>query len=732
MLPGDFVTAEDGTGHRAHRDRVRRGRLPARRRAGPRRSSTRCGSTAPTTSASARTRGAGSRTPTPTSSRTCARRGRLLRAETLLHAYPHCWRCGTPLLYYAKPSWYIRTTALRDRLLAANETVNWYPPHIKHGRFGKWLENNVDWAISRERYWGTPLPVWRCEAGHADCLGSLAELERALRRASCDDLHRPVRRRASHGPCAECGGEMRRVPEVIDVWFDSGSMPFAQCHAPFENQERFERDVPGGLHLRGDRPDARLVLLAARDLDAAVRPRAVPQRDLPRATSSTPRARRCRSRKGNIVEPWDVLDAHGADAFRWYFFTSKQPWDGYLFSAETVGEAVRQFLLQLWNTYGFYVLYANAQRRLRAPASPRPSSTAGRSRGLPRRSPRSRERDGGLRRDARRPGDRGVRRRALQLVRAALAPALLGRRPGGVRDAARVPGEVAKLLAPFCPFVADAIYENLDGSRASVHLATSRRRASATLELEAAMAVARETVRLGLAARGAGKLKVRQPLRAAVVVAAGAERAAIERLADDRARGAQRQGAALRRRGRRARLVRGEAQLPLARAALRQADAPGRSGGRSARPRPRRGGAARRASVAINIDGHEHELGRRRPDARDAAAGGLPARARGLTRGRAGPAARRGAAARGPGPRDRPRGPERAHGAPACRSRTGSSSRSAATPSCSPPRASTRRYIAQRDAGDHRRLRRRLRRWRRRSTAARSWSTSRAARATPG
>src|SRR5215216_2960042 len=145
-------------------------------------------------------------------------RGRLLRAETLLHAYPHCWRCGTPLLYYAKPSWYIRTSALRDRLLAANETVDWYPPHIKYGRFGKWLENNVDWAISRERYWGTPLPVWRCENGHAECLGSFADLDSKSGR-TLDDPHRPYVDEVTY-PCDECGAEMRRVPEVIDVWFD--------------------------------------------------------------------------------------------------------------------------------------------------------------------------------------------------------------------------------------------------------------------------------------------------------------------------------------------------------------------------------------------------------------------------------------------------------------------------------------------------------------------------------
>src|SRR5579863_7064946 len=169
-------------------------------------------------------------------------RGRLLRAETYLHSYPHCWRCGTPLLYYAKPSWYIATSAIRDRLLAANETVTWYPEHIKHGRFGNWLEGNVDWALSRERYWGTPLPVWRCAHGCVKVIGSLDELE-AESGVRVEDPHRPfvddvVLR------CDNCGGDMTRVPEVIDVWFDSGSMPFAQHHAPYHNLEHFEERFP--------------------------------------------------------------------------------------------------------------------------------------------------------------------------------------------------------------------------------------------------------------------------------------------------------------------------------------------------------------------------------------------------------------------------------------------------------------------------------------------------------
>ncbi len=462
-------------------------------------------------------------------------RGKLLRAESYEHSYPHCWRCGTPLLYYAKPSWYIATSQIKDRLLAANEDVIWHPEHVKHGRFGKWLEGNVDWALSRERYWGTPLPVWRCGSGHVHVIGSLGELaERSG--VTLTDPHRPFVDDVSF-PCGECDGEMRRVPEVIDVWFDSGSMPFAQFHAPAAGTERFEQRFPADFicealdQTRGwfysllavstllfDRSSYRTVVCLGLIVDE--------------------QGRKMSKSLGNVVDPWAVIDRFGADALRWYFFTSKYPWDGYRFSMDTIGEAVRQFMLQLWNTYGFYVLYANANG-VCAPA-------------LDRAAARAAESD----------LDRWVRSRleaTVELVRDRLDEFDA---TGGGRAIAEFVDElsnwyvrrsrrqfwdgspaafvtlhdclvtVAQLLAPFCPFIADEIYDNLDGSMLSVHLCNFPVAGERDVDLEDAMRVARETVRLGLAARGQAKLKVRQPLRAAVVVATGFERAAIERMAE--------------------------------------------------------------------------------------------------------------------------------------------------------------------------------------------------------
>jgi isoleucyl-tRNA synthetase len=473
-------------------------------------------------------------------------RGLLLRVHEYEHSYPHCWRCGTPLLYYAKPSWYIATSRLRAELLDANETVAWYPPHVKHGRFGDWLKNNVDWALSRERYWGTPLPVWRCEQGHTHVIGSFEEL---LSRsgATLEDHHRPfvddvefACPHVSEGDQEPCGEAMRRVPEVIDVWFDSGAMPFAQFHFPFENEELQQASFPADFICEAqDQTRGWFYSLLA---IATLLSRPAPYRNVVcLGLIVDAEGQKMSKSRGNTVEPWQVLDTYGADAFRWYFFTSKQPWDGYRFSEEAIGDGVRLFLKQLWSTYYFYVLYAHAAREQleHAPEAPaaeqlsdldtwalqRTASTAdavaerldaydatGAGRAI-----------AGLVDDLSNWYVRRSRRRFWDGERAAFAT---------LRSCLLT---VAKMLAPFCPFVADEIYDNLDGELASVHLCDFPRGEdirAGERDVQAPMAVARETVRLGLGARGQAKIKVRQPLAEAVVVAAGEERTAIEGLTD--------------------------------------------------------------------------------------------------------------------------------------------------------------------------------------------------------
>ncbi len=297
-------------------------------------------------------------------------RGLLLRRDVIRHTYPFCWRCGAPLLYYAKPTWYIRTTAVKDSLVQGNERVNWYPEHIRRGRFGDWLNNNVDWALSRERYWGTPLPIWQCEAcGAQTCIGSREELRAGAADPAAvealDDLHRPYIDRIELR--CDCGGSMRRLPEVMDVWFDSGAMPYAQWHYPFQNRDTFARSFPADFiceavdQTRGwfYTLHAEAVLLHA----AGVAPENLCFRNvICLGHILDDKGRKMSKSVGNVVEPMDVIDRHGADALRWYLFTATRPGEGRRFSVDLVGESLRRFLLTLWNTYSFFVTYANIDR----------------------------------------------------------------------------------------------------------------------------------------------------------------------------------------------------------------------------------------------------------------------------------------------------------------------------------------------------------------------------------
>ncbi|HEX7244698.1 MAG TPA: isoleucine--tRNA ligase [Solirubrobacterales bacterium] len=489
------------------------------------------------------------------------RRGLLFREQVYEHAYPHCWRCGTPLLYYAKSSWYVKTAAAKDELLANNETIGWHPEHIKHGRFGKWLENNVDWALSRDRYWGTPLPIWECRAEGCEgrfCAGSVAELRERAKGEVPDDLHRPYID-AVRVDCEECGGEMRRVESVIDTWYDSGAMPFAQFHYPFENEELFAERFPADFICEAiDQTRGWFYTLLAESTllfgESSYR------NCVCLGLILDPEGQKMSKSKGNVVEPWDVIAAHGADAFRWYYLTAQQPWAGYRFSVDTVGESVRQFLLTLWNTYSFWVLYANAEDLGPADFAQPLTSTFVPDSGTKVEVSAGEDLDRWALSKLQSTVET-VRERmdAFDCTAAGRAIAAyveelsnwyvrLSRRRFWEGDRAAFATlrhcllEVAALLAPFTPFLADEIHLNLAGGAAeelgelpdSVHLRDFPEPDAglADSDLEAAMDAVRLTVELGRAARAQAKAKVRQPLRRAVIVANEAERAAIEARAD--------------------------------------------------------------------------------------------------------------------------------------------------------------------------------------------------------
>ena len=491
-------------------------------------------------------------------------RGLMLRHEMIKHTYPFCWRCDTPLLYYAKPTWYVRTTAVKESLIAGNEKINWYPDHIKHGRFGDWLRNNVDWALSRERYWGTPLPIWQCEACAArTCVGSRAELrERAVDPAAAEaieDLHRPYIDRIELR-CSDCAGAMRRLPEVMDCWFDSGAMPYAQWHYPFQNGETFSRSFPADFiceavdQTRGwfYTLHAEAVLLHA---TGAVPENLCFRNVICLGHIQDEKGRKMSKSLGNAIEPETVIAVTGADALRWYLYTATRPGEARRFSSQLVSESLRRFLLTLWNTYGFFVTYANLDGF-------DPMRT-GKDEG-------TEAKDG-----ARSALDRWVLSELNALVQRVTDhleeydPTTAGRAIQdfvddlsnwyvrrsrrrfwrGDLDADKLAAyqtlytclvTLAKLLAPFTPFVAEAIYQNLvrsvDGEAPeSVHLASWPEVDPSHIDqnlMEDTRLVMR-IVSLGRAARSKAGIKVRQPLARVVVKPRYAsEAASLKRLED--------------------------------------------------------------------------------------------------------------------------------------------------------------------------------------------------------
>ena len=468
----------------------------------------------------------------------------LFRFELYSHAYPHCWRCDTPLLYYPRKDFYIRTSQIRNELQASNEDTEWQPPTIKYGRFGDWLANNVDWSLSRDRYWGTPLPIWRCDNEHLTCVGSFSELEEL----SGDDLseldpHRPYIDEVSFG-CPQCGKQARRTKSVIDAWFDSGSMPFAQWHYPFANEDHFEARFPADFISEGiDQTRGWFYSLLA--VATLVRGRNSFKNVVCLGLIVDAEGRKMSKRLGNVIDPWEVVNKHGADALRWYMITGGTPWSARRVSHDIIQESLRRYLLTLWNTYSFWVTYASLEN-----FDPKNCSVP-----VAQRSELDRwilaELDDTVRHmsasleafDA-----TGAGRRLDRLVDDLSNWYVRRSRRRFWKSAAEADTQaafltlweclttIAKLSAPFTPFVADEIYTNLTSTGAeehpSVHLARWPQPDDARTNdrLRTGMALARRLVALGRAARTDARVRVRQPLSRALIVMPRAEAELLEGL----------------------------------------------------------------------------------------------------------------------------------------------------------------------------------------------------------
>ena len=455
-------------------------------------------------------------------------RGLLFDIGRITHSYPHCWRCDSPLLYVARDSWFIRTTSLKEELLANNEQVAWYPPEIGENRFGEWLRGNIDWALSRDRYWGTPLPAWVCDRdeSHTHWIGSLSELAEAAGELADDfDPHRPFIDELTWA-CADCDGTMHRTPEVIDVWFDSGAMPFAQWHYPFENQDEFDRHFPADFISEGlDQTRGWFYSLMAISTLLGRGPcyRNVIVNDMILDSEG----QKMSKSKGNLVVPWDAIAEHGADAIRWYFITSSNPWVPKRYDAEGVKEAARKFFDTLLSTYHFFRMYAQVEEWSPSDADPAAADRPLLDRWLLSRLDSvvrgvRRELDGyQITRAYRLLGDFVVEDLSNWYVRRSRSRFWGNSDAEDMRAAFRTLWDalrqVSLLAAPVVPFMADWLHRALTGS--SAHLERYPQPSDLLDEkLEADMVAARTLVSLGRAAREEVKIRVRQPLRRAEAV----------------------------------------------------------------------------------------------------------------------------------------------------------------------------------------------------------------------
>jgi len=448
---------------------------------------------------------------------------RVLQTE---HNYPHCWRCDTPLLYYARSAWFVEMSKLREQLMANNNKINWMPDNVKTGRFGNFLDNVIDWSLSRERYWGTPLPLWECDCGQVDAIGSIEELkERSLEEIKEVELHKPAVDEI-RVKCGKCGGAMKRVPEVIDCWFDSGSMPFAQYHYPFENKELFESVFPADFISEGiDQTRGWFYTLLA--ISTILFERSPYENVIVLGHSQDEFGQKMSKSKGNVV-PWEIVEEFGADTVRWHFFSANAVWLPNKFSRESLVEVQRKFLGTFWNTYAFYVLYANIDNF-------NPTEYTLDAAGLPvmdkwilsRLHALTRYVDEGLE-------DYKITETAREIAR--FADDLSNWYVRRSRDRFWGSGmtkdkidaymtlytaltELAKLVAPYVPFMAEEIYQNLvadidPSAPRSVHLCDfpAYDEDMIDLWLEDEMANTIDIVVAGRAARNAANIKNRQPL----------------------------------------------------------------------------------------------------------------------------------------------------------------------------------------------------------------------------
>ena len=458
-----------------------------------------------------------------------ANENKLFSKEKHLHSYPHCWRCDTPLLYYPKESWFVAMSKLRDELVANNNKVNWYPDTIRTGRFGKFLENVIDWGISRDRYWGTPLPVWTCEdeeCGHKECIGSIKELkEKAIDCPDDIELHKPYID-SVHLKCPKCGKEMKRAKEVIDCWFDSGSMPFAQWHYPFENKEMFDNNFPAGFISEAvDQTRGWFYTLTA--IGTALFERTPFENCIVLGHVLDEHGQKMSKSKGNGVDPMTLLDTVGADATRWHFYTVSAPWLPTRLGINNVQETQRGFLSTLWNVYSFYVLYAEIDKFNPLKYTDYKVTNIMDKWIISKLNTLIKEVDEKL-------NEYNITAAALQIEEFTdtlsnwyvrrnrerfWSQELNDEKIGAYVTLYKVLTNLSKIIAPFVPFMAEEIYQNLvvgldKTAPESVHLCLwpEVEEKAVDKKLEQEMDLAYKIVKLGRSARNAANIKNRQPL----------------------------------------------------------------------------------------------------------------------------------------------------------------------------------------------------------------------------